>query len=362
MRPDERRRTVVDPDVPDPAALAAVAAHLRAGGLAIVPTETVYGVAADPQAPGAVKRIYAVKGRDARKPLPLLAASRDQILAFGARLAPPAQRLAERFWPGPLTLVLPVRGGGEEGFRIPAHPVMQALLEQVGHPLRVTSANRSGQPAARTCGEALDAIGPGVAAALDAGPCRFGQASSVVRVGVAGIEVIRAGVLSATALREAAGPIGEPPLVLFVCTGNTCRSAMAEIAFAARLRESGIAARCASAGVAAADGMPASPAACQVLAARGLDGRRHRSRLLTAERIDAAALVVVMTNTHREIVRQRFPAAADKVVLMGDFDSRSKGRDVSDPFGETVDAYGRILDRLEAAFPDLLLAVHEMTR
>ena len=113
----------------------------------MLPTDTVYGVAADPRVPAAVERLYAVKGRDARKPVPLLVTGVDEAERRGAIMGRRARRLAERYWPGPLTLVLPT-GTGTEGFRVPDHAVTLAVLRAAGGGLRVTSANRSGAPAA----------------------------------------------------------------------------------------------------------------------------------------------------------------------------------------------------------------------
>ena len=197
------RLIAVDANVPASDVVEETVRLLEAGGLVIVPTETVYGLAADPRAPGAVRRIYAVKGRDDGKPLPLMAANLEQVRAYGARLDERALRLAARYWPGALTLVVETPGG-EEGFRVPAHAVMRILLERLGRPLCVTSANRSGEPAARTAGEALAALGDGVALALDAGPSRLGEASTVARVAGGGLEILRAGVIGEAELRRVA--------------------------------------------------------------------------------------------------------------------------------------------------------------
>jgi protein-tyrosine phosphatase len=352
MPPSRPPLRIVDADRPDAEAVKEAVRLLTTGALIIVPTETVYGLAGDPRAPGVEKKIYALKGRDEKKALPLMAADLAQVREFGAVLDARARRLAARFWPGPLTMVLETPSG-EEGFRVPDHAVMQAVLRRMGRPLRVTSANRSGEPAALTAGEALAALGHGVALALDAGPCRIGTASTVVRLVKGGYELLRAGAVPADELSA-------EPLILFVCTGNTCRSPMAEISFRRRLKESGLAWRTASAGVDAPPGFPASSVAEAVLAARGLDGSAHRSRALTRDLVDEAGLIVVMTQAHRMNVRRRFPEAAAKVHLLRDFDSRARGEDVEDPIGGTFGEYNHILDNLEAAFPELILTLHDL--
>lgn len=191
----------VDPARPEPSAIARACEALRAGRLIIMPTETVYGLAADAAAGEAARLIYAAKGRDEGKPLPLMVASVDQAEAAGAVFEPAARLLAARFWPGPLTLVLPA-GGGEEGIRVPDHPVALALLAAMGRGLRVTSANRSGEPPALTAPDAARALAGRVALALDAGPCRIGQASTVLRLRGGRPEILRPGALSRQAVED----------------------------------------------------------------------------------------------------------------------------------------------------------------
>jgi tRNA threonylcarbamoyl adenosine modification protein (Sua5/YciO/YrdC/YwlC family) len=344
----------IDTRKPDPGLIREAARFLAAGDLIVVPTETVYGLAGDPQFPDVERRIYALKGRDEKKPLPLMASDAAQVLAAGAVMDGCARRLARRFWPGPLTMVLDTPAG-EEGFRVPDHGVMRAILKAVGHPLRVTSANLSGKPPAVTAAEAADALGSGVALILDAGPCRIGAPSTVVRLVAGGFEILRQGALSAKELAFI-------PTVLFVCTGNTCRSTMAEYAFRERLKESGLSWRTASAGVDAYPGCPASSLAVSLLAKRGIDASGHCSRLLTRELIDEAGLIVVMTQSHLRAVLRRFPDAAPKVRLMRDFDTRAQGRDVEDPIGGSPWEYSRILAEIEAGFPELLLTVHDLEK
>lgn len=191
------RMLAVDAHTPDPAAVEEAARILRAGGLVILPTETVYGVAADPRQPKAMQRLFEAKGRDDGKPVARLAASAAQVAAQGADLSGLAGRLAARFWPGPLTMVLDGPDGAV-GYRVPDHAVPQAVLRAFGAAIAATSANRSGQPDAVTAAEAAEALGTAVDLILDAGPAPGAAPSTVVRVGVGNhVEILRAGALSA---------------------------------------------------------------------------------------------------------------------------------------------------------------------
>ncbi len=164
-----------------PADLAELATTFRAGGVVLVPTDTVYGVAAAPGNAAALARIVEAKGRDPSKPCQLLAASPEAVSAAGIPLPPRAAALARAFWPGALTLVLDLPHGGTEGVRVPDHPVARALCEAAGGTLRCTSANHSGEPPALTAAEAEAAL-PEADAIVDAGPAKGGVASSVAKV------------------------------------------------------------------------------------------------------------------------------------------------------------------------------------
>ncbi|MBK5227959.1 MAG: threonylcarbamoyl-AMP synthase [Actinobacteria bacterium] len=177
-------------------------AVLGSGVPVVIPTDTVYGVAVDLAAPGAMQKLFALKGRPADKPVPVLGPdipALRKVVEFDRR----AELLAERFWPGPLTLILPrARGftadlGGDAAsgvaVRIPAHDVALSVLRASG-PLAVTSANRSGEPPATTIDEARAYLGTGVGAFLDSGVCN-GTPSSLVSL-LDGIEILREGPIS----------------------------------------------------------------------------------------------------------------------------------------------------------------------
>lgn len=180
--------------------VAEAVAVLKRGGLVVFPTDTVYGVAADQRVAGAVQRLCRAKGRDAAKPIPLLAACIEDVERFGVVAGPVERKLAAAFWPGPLTLVLKA-GAGTEGFRVPDCDVALALLRQTGV-LRVTSANLSGEPPALTAGEAVAALGDSVDLVLDGGLVRGGVPSSVVKVVDGRIEMLREGAITMSQMEK----------------------------------------------------------------------------------------------------------------------------------------------------------------
>lgn len=198
----------------DPEALTAAALAMQAGGIVGIPTETVYGIGVVPR-PEALAALIAAKQRPEDKGIPLLLDGLDQVAGL-VEVAPPAERLAARYWPGALTLVLPllrpelvpatVTGGrGMLGLRIPDHPVPRALARKLG-PIAVTSANRSGEPAATIPEELVASVGHALALVLDDGPVRGGLASTVVAVEADGtVRILREGALSRFDVEAAAG-------------------------------------------------------------------------------------------------------------------------------------------------------------
>jgi L-threonylcarbamoyladenylate synthase len=193
----------------DPAGIARAAELLRAGELVAFPTDTVYGIGCRTGDDAALARIFVAKRRDRDKAIPWLVASRDAATLAGFGVDERALRLAERFWPGPLTLVLPALDGpATQAFRVPAHDVALALLAAAG-PMAVSSANRSGEP------ETLDADDVAIAfadadepsAILDGGRVPGGVASSVLDLSGSRARLLREGGVSRAVIEGVIGPI-----------------------------------------------------------------------------------------------------------------------------------------------------------
>ena len=187
--------------------------RLRAGLLVAFPTETVYGLGADARNPDAVARIFAAKGRPATNPLIVHVADTEGAKAVAASWPPVAGTLAGTFWPGPLTLVLPVgagiaravtAGGATVGVRVPDHPVALDLLQRSGLALAAPSANRSEEVSPTTAAHVAESLGPWVddLLILDGGPCAVGIESTVLDVTVTPPRLLRPGMISAFVLRK----------------------------------------------------------------------------------------------------------------------------------------------------------------
>jgi len=185
---------------PDPTALADAAEILRRGGLVAFPTETVYGLGADATNPKALARLNQVKGRPPDKPYSLHLYSVDQMRTLVPVIPPLAARLMERFWPGPLTIVMPGPRGDTLGFRLPDHPIAQAFLKACAVPVVAPSANRSGHPPPTDAAEVLEALNGDLDCVLDGGPTRLGRESTVVEVVNNRLEIRREGAIAKEAI------------------------------------------------------------------------------------------------------------------------------------------------------------------
>ncbi|HAY82337.1 MAG TPA: threonylcarbamoyl-AMP synthase [Planctomycetaceae bacterium] len=337
---------------------------IAAGKVVAVPTETVYGLAANALNEEAVDRLLAAKGRPVGQPLALAVKSVDDALDYVPDMSVIGTRLARRCWPGPITLVfedhhpdsltqqLPetvkkaVIPSKTVGLRVPDHHLLQAILRLNAGPLVLTSANKSGEPAAITADKVAEDLGDTIDLIVDDGPCRFAQASSVVQIHGQQVKLLREGVLTEEAIAKMSSFI-----VLIVCTGNTCRSPMAERLLAKRiadhlhckpedLADRGVMVM--SAGIAAMPGGQPSQEAVQVLSDRGLNLQDHESQPLTDRLVRFADIILTMTHGHRTAIVGHWPEVEPRVKLLC-----QDASDVSDPIGGPVELYERCAQQID---------------
>jgi L-threonylcarbamoyladenylate synthase len=197
-------RMTLDPADPDPIVVARAARAIIEGLIVAYPTDTLYGLAVDPHDPVAVDRLFEAKGRPRGMPVPLIAGDLDQAFACASLVQVIARRLAERFWPGPLTLVMQAvpglvaavhAGTNRVGVRVPGHAVARALARHAGRAITATSANRSGEPAPADPDTVARTLEEAVAVLLDGGSTAGGPPSTVVDVTGQAPVLVREGVV-----------------------------------------------------------------------------------------------------------------------------------------------------------------------
>ena len=353
----------------DDAALIKNAAELiEQGGLVAFPTETVYGIGCIVQ-PNAIERLDKAKGRSSEKRYTLHVPDKAFLSQYLPNIPLRARKLVDKTWPGPLTIVFELDKKDLEnlrkkfdaevfeilyqdatiGIRCPNHPLANALFGAVSKPVVAPSANLAGKEPATTPEQVLAQLEGRIDMVLT-GPapdCRCGGSSTVVRVNNRALSILREGVLSREEIEEISSI-----RLLFVCTGNTCRSPMAE-AFCRKYMSEKL--KCniddvgkmgykvASAGVMAVSGIGASREVVDICKEMGIDATAHRSRFLTSAEIEESDYIFVMSTGHRDRVLELCPEAAQKCMLL---DENSQ---VGDPIGGGKEVYEKCAKQIERA-------------
>jgi len=316
---------------------------LREGAILALPTETVYGLAVRNDRVDSLRASGTLE--DQPGPVAIHLPDRTAVSLHVSHCPVPAERLMDRYWPGPLTVVLRDGEGEWIGLRLPARRSTRDILRFAEIPVVMAAAARPGEPPAVDADSVERQFSAFVAFVVDDGRSELGQVSTVVRIGTGTFEVLREGILTSTEVRRTAGR-----RVLLVCTGNTCRSPMAvgllRRALARKLdlqdHEIGrFGYSVESAGLVAHGGAPPTPHAVEILREESIDISLHRTRPLSRDMIRESDLVLAMTQAHLSLVRELAPESDHKVRLLD-----PDGNDVPDPFGGDREEYRMCLERI----------------
>ncbi len=354
----------LDASKPDVAKIKEAAAVVEAGGLVAFPTETVYGIACRAEA-DSLARLDELKGRAAEKYYTLHIGRKSDVEKYVPTIGLRVEKLIDKAWPGPLTIVFELdradidkqrssieKGVFEKlykdnsiGIRCPDNSIASELLRRTNAPVVAPSANVAGQPPATSAEEVLAQFSGQIDLLLDGGACRYKKSSTVAKIGKEGLQILRAGVYSKQEL-ESFWQVR----FLLVCTGNTCRTPMAEGMFNKYLAEKlgcevdwleEIGYKATSAGTMGLAGLPASPEAVAACAARGVDIKAHKSTALSERLIRESDFIFVMSRMHRERIIALCGEVADRCVLL------AEDRDIPDPIGQSQRVYDSCAELIE---------------
>ncbi len=334
MKMTKTRVIKIRPQNPDLDVLAEAAAVLRSAKVIGFPTETVYGIGALYRFPEAVERVYEIKGRDRNKPLTFHIANFSFLNRMKFKNERVFRYLARKFWPGPLTLIIADESGKTFGFRMPNHPVARVLIELCGDPLLATSANLSGNTSPVTPDQVLAELDGKIELLIDSGKCALEKESTIVDLVETPFKIVREGA-QVHEIKKVLDEVNAGKLpkfrVLFVCTGNTCRSPMAEAWLKHQIKKDQIDNKIEvdSCGVFAYKNMPATQEVTLVLKEDGIDASRHLAKPLSLELAKEADQIYAMTSEHERFILQGFPYFSGKVKVL----------DIMDPIGMELSVY-----------------------
>jgi L-threonylcarbamoyladenylate synthase len=349
------RKVFIDPNDIDPDILKGIARVIVDGGIVATPTETVYGLAACAENRDAVKKLYEIKNRPADKPFTYAVAQASEVIEnYFSTLTPFGYRLMEKFWPGPLTIIYHSLDNEIIGVRVPGHPVVRSLIAAVGKKVFLPSANKAGEPEALSAAEVEAHFTDTVDVIIDSGMTLYGKSSTVIDLTYHPFKIVREGVVSEKEIIDTF----VKKRIIFVCTGNTCRSPMAQMLFQKYFEEAKPYLKeryeILSYGTSASDGSPVSSQVTSILREKeALDTRGFQAKRINRHAILSADLIFTMEEAQADYVLQLEPTIEGRIFHLKKFLSPALEGDIPDPIGKDYEMYEDVYVLIKKAILEL---------
>ncbi len=350
----------IDPQHPQEKDIRTAVDVLQAGGIIVYPTDTLYGLGVDVTNAKAVQKLFAIKQRAQNQPVSLLAHSPDQIEFYNGQLPMEMYARVIRLLPGKFTVILPntlipdfrlappLDALTKIGWRVPKHTFTREMVKAFGKPISTTSANVSGLGNVKNIAEVVSQFGDKLDLLIDAGPIEQNRGSTILDFTKQPVMVLREGDISLAETRKRLHGIElrrkkEYFDIVFVCSGNICRSPMAEGILKAMISKTRFRhiVRISSAGTLNLPPSPAHELAEKIAAANEIDIHRHTSRPINSNIVEEAELIICMAVNHMDYLKKVYPQYKDKFVLLKQWNKTVPlvNPSIADPIGHDVDFY-----------------------
>ena len=328
---------------------------IQQGGIVALPTDTVYGLGVCAGRKDVVDKLYTLKKRPKDKPFSFALGNVDKVIRDYFDILPPfGYRLMEKFWPGPLTIIYYTFGNEKVGVRVPGHIITNEILNELGAAVYLPSANISGEKEAASAEEVENIFGNKLDLIVDGGECAYSRPSTVIDLTSKPFKVLREGVvverdIVKTFVRKR---------ILFVCTGNSCRSPMAQFLLYKYLKEVrpyfDERYEIISRGISAPQGLKVSPSVVSILEENeGLDAGNFFAQRLNRVTILSSDLIFTMEDAQSRYVLELEPKAEGRVFNLKKFLSLKIQKDIPDPVGRNIEVYRKVYSLIKEAILEL---------